>query len=157
MNHLQEYLNLNNLKKSEIGGLHESKPHQSSRSARSTHSRKASSRSMRSQSLAIRQKQIKNSQDLKLQEWYQGDLQGYPEKEFRAIKKELISLSSSGHEANDQVPLKLLSAEERSKVIGPHSGVLKARFVGDGFAQVIDMEAKYAHTPQAMTLKLILM
>ena len=41
-------------------------------------------------------------------------------------------------------------------VIGPRSGVLKARFIGKGFTQVVDKEAKYAHTPQATTLKIIL-
>ena len=103
-------------------------------------------------------------QDLKLQEWYQGDLQGYSEKEIKeAIKKELISLSSSGHEVYDPVPLRLLPQEDQAKVIesrwviGPRSGVLKARFVRKGFPQVIDMEAKYAHTAQATTLKIILM
>ena len=36
-------------------------------------------------------------QDVKLQEWYQGDLQGYSKSEVKeAIKKELISLSSAG-------------------------------------------------------------
>ena len=104
-------------------------------------------------------------QDLRLQEWYQGDLQVYSEKEVKeAIKKELISLSSSGHEVYDPVPLKLLSREDQATkviesrwVIGPHSGVLKTRFIGKGFAQVKDKEAKYAHTPQAATLKIILM
>ena len=42
-------------------------------------------------------------------------------------------------------------------VIGPRSGVLKARLVGKDFTQVVDKEAKYAHTPQATTLKIILM
>ena len=52
-------------------------------------------------------------QDLRLQEWYQGDLQGYSEKEVKeAIKKELISLSSVGHEVYDPVPLNLLSSED---------------------------------------------
>ena len=103
-------------------------------------------------------------QDLKLQEWYQGDLQGYSESEVKeAIKKELISLSSAGHEVYDPVPLNLLSSEDQAKiiesrrVIGPRSGQLKARFVGKGYAQIIDKESKYAHTPQATTLKIILL
>ena len=103
-------------------------------------------------------------QDLKLQEWYQGDLQGYSEKEVKeAIKKELISLSSAGHEVYDPVPLNLLSSEEQAKiiesrwVIGPRSGQLKARFVGKGYTQIIDKESKDAHTPQATTLKIILL
>ena len=55
-------------------------------------------------------------QDLKLQEWYQGDLQGYSEKEVKeAIKKELISLSSVGHEVYDPVPLNLLSSEDQAR------------------------------------------
>ena len=93
-------------------------------------------------------------QDLKLQEWYQGDLQGYSEKEVKeAIKKELISLSSVGQEVYDPVPLNLLSSEDQAKiiesrwVIGPRSGQLKARFVGKGYTQIIDKESKYAHTP----------
>ena len=54
-------------------------------------------------------------QDLRLQEWYQGDLQGYSEKEVKeAIKKELISLSSVGHEVYDPVPLSLLSSEDQA-------------------------------------------
>ena len=57
--------------------------------------------------------------------------------------------------------LNLLSREDQAKVIesrwviGPRSGVLKARFVGKDFTQVVDKEAKYAHTPQATTLKII--
>ena len=52
-------------------------------------------------------------QDLRPQEWYQGNLQGYSEKEVNeAIKKELISLSSVGHEVYDPVPLNLLSSED---------------------------------------------
>ena len=103
-------------------------------------------------------------QDLKLQEWYQGDLQGYSQIEVKeAIKKELISLSSVGHEVYDPVPLSLLSSEDQAKiiesrwVIGPRSGQLKARFVGKGYTQIIDKESKYAHTPQATTLKIILL
>ena len=103
-------------------------------------------------------------QDLKLQEWYQGDLQGCSEKEVKeAIKKELISASTSGHEVYDPVPLKVVCQEDQAKVIesrwvtGPRSGVLKARFVGKRLTQVIDKEAKYAHTPQVTTLKIILM
>ena len=72
-------------------------------------------------------------QDLRLQEWYQGDLQGASEKEVKEdIKTDLISLSTSGHEAYDPVPLKLLSREDQVKVIesrwviGLCSGVLKA-------------------------------
>ena len=43
-------------------------------------------------------------QDLRLQKWYQGDLQGNSEKEVKeAIKKKLISLSSVGHEVYDPV------------------------------------------------------
>ena len=42
-------------------------------------------------------------------------------------------------------------------VIGPRSGVLKARFVGKGFTQVIDKEANYAHTPQSTLLKITFM
>ena len=84
-------------------------------------------------------------QDLGLQEWYQGDLQGYSEKEAKeVIKKELISLNTSGREVYDPVPLRLLAQEDQAQaiesrwVVGPHSGVLKARFVGKGFTQVID-------------------
>ena len=102
-------------------------------------------------------------QDLRLQEWYQGDLQGYSEQEVKeAIKKELISLSSAGHEVYDPVPLNLLSSEDQAKIIesrwvrGPRSGQLKARFVGTGYSQVIDKESKYAHTPQATSPKVIL-
>ena len=51
-------------------------------------------------------------QDLKLQEWYQGDLQGYSENEVKeALKKELISLSSVGHEVYDPV-------QKKVKIIG---------------------------------------
>ena len=103
-------------------------------------------------------------QDLKLQEWYQGDLQRYSEKEINeAIKKELVSLSSVGHEVYDPVPLNLLSKENQAKitesrwVIGPSSGQLKARFVGKGCIQIIDKKWKYVHTPQAAALKIILL
>ena len=97
-------------------------------------------------------------QDLRLQEWYQGDLEV-----TEAIKKELISLSSVGHEVYDPVPLNLLSSEDQAKIIesrwiiGPRSGQLKARFVGKGYTQIIDKESKYAHTPPARTLKIILL
>ena len=80
-----------------------------------------------------------------------------------AIKQEPISLSSVGHEVYDPVPLNLLSSEDQAKiiesrwVIGPRSGQLKARFVGKGYTQIIDKESKYAHTPQATTLKIILL
>ena len=81
-------------------------------------------------------------QGFRLQGWYQGDLQGYSDKDFKeVIKKRLVSLRSSGHEVYDPVPLKLLSREDQAKVIesrlviGPHSGLLKARFVGKGFTQ----------------------
>ena len=102
---------------------------------------KAFLKSMRSQSIAMKKnwrrteevdQELQLLQDLGLQEWYEGDLQGYSESEVKeAIKKELISLSSSGHEVYDPVPLKLLSREDRAKVIesrwviGPRSGVLK--------------------------------
>ena len=76
-------------------------------------------------------------QDFKLQEWYQGDLQVLTAKEVKeAIRKELVSLSNSGREVYDPVPVRLLLQEEQSNiiesrwVIGPRSGVLKARFVG---------------------------
>ena len=40
----------------------------------------------------------------KPQEWCQGELQGYSQKEIKeAIKKELTSLSISGHEVHDPV------------------------------------------------------
>ena len=92
-------------------------------------------------------------QDIKLQEWYQGARQGFKEQEVKeAIKQKLISLSSSGHEVYDPVPVRLRSPEEQSKVIGsrwaigPRSGVLKARFVGKGFTQIIDKESRSAGT-----------
>ena len=72
-------------------------------------------------------------------------------------------MSSVGHEVYDPVPLNLLSSEDQAKiiesrwVIGPRSGQLKARFVGKGYSQIIDKESKYAHTPQATTLKIILL
>ena len=57
-------------------------------------------------------------QDLRVQERYQGDLQGCSEKDIKeACKKELISLSSSGHEVFDPVPLRLLAREDQGKVI----------------------------------------
>ena len=74
-----------------------------------------------------------------------------------------FSLSSAGHKIYDLVPLNLLSSEDQAKiiesrwVIGPRSGQLKARFVGKGYSQVIDEESKYAHTPHATTLKVILL
>ena len=74
-----------------------------------------------------------------------------------------FSQQLTGHEVCDLVPLKLLSREDQAKVIEsrwvtePPSGVLKARFIGKGFTQVIDKEGKYVHTPQAITLKMILM
>ena len=56
--------------------------------------------------------------DLRLQEWYRGDPQGYSEKEVKeAIKKELISLSSASHEVYDPVPLNVLSSEDQAKII----------------------------------------
>ena len=87
-------------------------------------------------------------------------------KSDEVIKKELISLSSVGHEVYAPVTLNLTiidSSEDQVKiiesrwVIGPRSGQLKARFVGKGHTQIIDKESKYAHTPQATTLKIILL
>ena len=81
----------------------------------------------------------------------------------RSHQKELISLRSAGHEVYDPVPLNLLSSEDQAKiiesrwVIGPRSGQPKARSVGKGYTQIIDKESRYAHTPQATTLKVILL
>ena len=77
--------------------------------------------------LEMNEKSINNDQDevdqelqlvrdLKLQEWYQGDLQGDSEKKIKeAIKKELTSLSSSGHEIYDPVPLRLFLRKNKPK------------------------------------------
>ena len=63
--------------------------------------------------LEINEKSINSDQsevDQELQLLYEGDLQGYSEKDIKnAIRKELMSLSSSGHEVYDLVPLRLLS------------------------------------------------
>ena len=62
-----------------------------------------------------------------------------------------------------QSAIKRRSGQDQAKiiesrwVIGPRSGQLKARFVGKGYTQIIDKESKYAHTPQATTLKIILL
>ena len=62
--------------------------------------------------------ELQRLQDLRLQEWHQGGLQGYSEKEVKeAIKKELISLSSSGDEVYDPVPLRRLSPEHQARAI----------------------------------------
>ena len=90
--------------------------------------------------------------DMKLQEWNQGDLRGFAEKEvdpgsYQKDPLELTSLSSSGHEVHDPVPVRLSSPEEQSNIIesgmfvGPRSGVLKARFVGKGFTQDKDSKS----------------
>ena len=159
---LQDYLNLKSEDESQ-----ESSHLQSSKSTCFPHSSKESWRSMTTQSNCDQSeadRELQLLQDVRLQEWYQGDLQGYPEQEVKeAIKKELISLSSAGHEVYDPVSLNLLSSEDQAKiiesrwVIGPRSGQLKARFVGKGYFQVIDKESNYAHTPQATTLKVILL
>ena len=53
-------------------------------------------------------------QDRRLQEWHQGDLQGFSEKEVKeAIKKELMSPSSSGHEVCGPGLLRLLLLKNR--------------------------------------------
>ena len=104
-------------------------------------------------------------QDLRLQEWYQGDLQGYSEKEVKeAIKKELISLSSSGHKViwsrTSQTTVKRTSSKGDRISFGSLDLAQMfsiARFVGKGFTDFRDKEAKYAHTPLAMTLKIMLM
>ena len=104
-------------------------------------------------------------QDLILQEWYQGDLEGYSADQIKqAITKELKQIGPQGHDAYDPVPLSHLSPEERRSiiesrwVIGPRPGSeLKGRFCAKGFKQVISRDDKYASTPQATTLKLILL
>ena len=104
-------------------------------------------------------------QGLILQEWYQGDLQGYSADQIKqAITKELKQIGPQGHDAYDPVPLSHLSPEERRSiiesrwVIGPRPGSeLKGRFCAKGFKQVISRDDKYASTPQATTLKLILL
>ena len=104
-------------------------------------------------------------QGLILQEWYQGDLQGYSADQIKeAITKELKQIGPHGHDAYDPVPLSQLSPEERRSiiesrwVIGPRPGSeLKGRFCAKGFKQVISRDDKYASTPQATTLKLILL
>ena len=104
-------------------------------------------------------------QGLILQEWYQGDLQGYSADQIKeAITKELKQIGPHGHDAYDPVPLSQLSQEERRSiiesrwVIGPRPGSeLKGRFCAKGFKQIISRDDKYASTPQATTLKLILL
>ena len=68
-------------------------------------------------------------QGLILQEWHQGDLQGYSADQIReAITKELKQVGPHGHDAYDPVPLSQLSQEERRSiiesrwVIGPRPG-----------------------------------
>ena len=68
-------------------------------------------------------------QGLILQEWYQGDLQGYSADQIKeAITKELKQIGPQGHDAYDPVPLSQLSPEERRSiielrwVIGPRPG-----------------------------------
>ena len=95
-------------------------------------------------------------QGLILQEWYQGDLQGYSADQIKqAIAKELKQIGPQGHDAYDPVPLSQLSPEERRSiiesrwVIGPRPGSeLKGRFCAKGFKQVISRDDKYASTPQ---------
>ena len=104
-------------------------------------------------------------QGLILQEWYQGDLQGYSADQIKeAITKELKQIGPHGHDAYDPVPLSQLSQEERRSisesrwVIGPRPGSeLKGRSCAKGFKQIISRDDKYASTPQATTLKLILL
>ena len=104
-------------------------------------------------------------QGLILQEWYQGDLQGYSADQIKeAITKELKQIGPHGHDAYDPVPLTQLSQEERRSiidsrwVIGPRPGSeLKGRFCAKEFKQITSRDDKYASTPQATTLKLILL
>ena len=104
-------------------------------------------------------------QGLILQEWYQGDLQGYSADQIKeAITKKLKQIGPHGHDAYDPVPLSQLSQEERRSiiesrwVIGPRPGSeLKGRFCAKEFKQIISRDDKYASTPQATTLKLILL
>ena len=104
-------------------------------------------------------------QGLILQEWYQGDLHGYSADQIKeALTKELKQIGPQGHDAYDPVPLSHLRQEERRAiiesrwVIGPRPGSgLKGRFCAKGFKQVISRDDKYASTPQATTLKLILL
>ena len=57
-------------------------------------------------------------QGLILQEWYQGDLQGYSADQIKqAITKELKQIGPQGHDAYDPVPLSQLSPEERRSII----------------------------------------
>ena len=113
-------------------------------------------------------KQIKSSCYFKTSNFRNGIKEIFkvsPRRKSRKLSKRssLLSGCSSGHGIYDPALVRLLSPEEQSKVIesrwviGPISGVLKVRFVGKGFAQVIDKTSKYAHTPQATTFKLILM
>ena len=104
-------------------------------------------------------------QGLILQEWYQGDLQGHSADQIKeALTKELKQIGPRGHDAYDPVPLSHLSQEERRSiiesrwVIGPcPESELKGRFCAKGFKQVISRDDKCASTPQATTLKLILL
>ena len=61
-----------------------------------------------------------------------------------------MSLGKSGHEVSEPVPLRHLSenqakVNESRWVIAPRSDVVKVRFVGKGFIQIIDEKAKHAH------------
>ena len=102
-------------------------------------------------------------QGLILQEWYQGDLQGYSADQIKtAITRELKQISPQGHDAYDPVPPSSLTLEERRSivesrwVIGPRPGSeLKGRLCAKGFKQVTSRDDKYVSTPQSTTLKLI--
>ena len=99
-------------------------------------------------------------QDLKRGEWYQGDLPGFSEKVKKAIKKELISVRSSGHKY-DPVPHRLLSHEDQAKIIesrraiGPRSGTVLSRPASLAKASVKSLARKQRYTPQATTLNLL--
>ena len=94
-----------------------------------------------------------------------GVLQEYSADQIKeAITKELKQIGPHGDDAYDPVPLSHLSQEERRSiiesrwVIGPCPGSeLKGRFCAKGLKQVISRDDKYASTPQATTLKLILL
>ena len=81
----------------------------------------------------------------------------FTEKEVKeAIKKELVSLSSSGHEVYDPVPVRLRSREEQSKSLNQHGSLVLDQM----FSRLNSLERvslRSSHTPQATTLKLVLM
>ena len=104
---------------------------------------------------------IKNFSCFKISDFRNGIKEIFKDTQRRKSRKSFLSAVQVINGVKGPVPLRLLSQEDQAKssnLVGSLDLVqVFSRLVllERGFAQVIDKEVNYAHTPQATTLKII--